>query len=187
MDKQQPIEAQAGPQPQIVTDPSAAESERQQLNGRLEHPDILHEGTDISFRGIGVAVVVIGAALAAVVGAVRLFVDERKASDPDQAQRSPALPVEIPLPRTPRLEAIESPTPANSSFAAAQQKREDRLRSSGPTEEPGFVHIPINKAMEKAANDLQSQAQPAQRDAKSLGLISGGEANSGRVFREGSR
>ncbi len=129
---------------------------------------------------------VIAAALAAVVGAVRLFVQERKVSDADQAHRSAESPPEIVLPRTPRLEAIESSTLADDSFATAQRQREARLHRSGPTDESGFVHIPIEKAIELTAKDLQSQTAPAPRD-KSRGLLGGGEANSGRVFREDSR
>jgi len=187
MDKQHPIAAGAVPQQQILVDPSAEASERRWLDGRIEHPGVLHENSDIKFRGIGVTVLVIAAALAAVIGAVRLFVQERKASDPDQAQRSAESPARIALPPAPRLEAIESPTPADSSFAAAQREREDRLHNHGPTDEPGFVHVPIEKAIEKMAKDSQTQMPSSQRNIKSGGLVGGGEANSGRVFRQESR
>ena len=105
----------------------------------------------------------------------------------EQAPRSVESPVRIALPQAPRLEAIESPTPADNSFAVAQREREDRLHNNGPTDEPGFVHVPIEKAMEKVAKNSQTQTPPSPRNTKSGGLLGGGEANSGRVFREESR
>src|SRR5439155_12567267 len=71
MDKQQPAPVPAStPLPLVVEEASATPDEIRHADGRIEHPRASHESTDIIFLGIAVTVVVIGVALAAVIGAV---------------------------------------------------------------------------------------------------------------------
>jgi hypothetical protein len=147
-------------------------------------PSVLYESRDVKARNIVAAVVVIGLALATVVGVARLFLEERRATSAVHAHRPFESAVPNTLPPAPLLEGIESPAPSDSSFADSEREREARLRGSGPADEPGFVHVPIEKAMEKVAKDLQPHTAPAPRQSKSMGLLGGGEASSGRVFRK---
>jgi hypothetical protein len=153
-------------------------------DGRIEHIRVGNEDTDVRFRAIAAAALVIGATLAAVVGAIRLFVHEEGATDVRQAARE-ASGRSLTLPAQPRLDALERHD-AQRSFEARSAAAEKRLHDYGPAEDAGYVHVPIDKAMQKLAGGLQSQNAP-KRQAKSAGLVGGGEANSGRLFREGSR
>ncbi len=91
------------------------------------------------------------------------------------------------LPAEPRLEPLESHSPSTrGTFAAAEREKEAMLHRYGRTEEDGYVHIPIEKAMERAAKDLQASQRSNAPERKSRGLVTGGEANSGRVLAEGS-
>jgi hypothetical protein len=96
---------------------------------------------------------------------------------------TPASSVE--LPAQPRLEPLE-PHSAKSSaaFVSRQREQEARLRGYGRTGEQRFVHVPIDKAIERLANDLKSKNPSSAPAPKSRGLVTGGEANSGRVFSE---
>jgi len=89
------------------------------------------------------------------------------------------------LPTEPRLEPLE-PQSAKSSaaFVLLQREQEATLRGYGQTADEGFVHVPIDKAIEHLAKDLQSDQRPEALGTKSRGLLTGGEANSGRVFSE---
>ena len=153
-------------------------------DGSIEHTGVQHEESDVRFRAIAAATLVIGAALASVVGAIRLFVHAEAKSDVRQAARGISDRSLI-LPAQPRLDALE-PRDAEHSFEAQNAAAQKRLYEFGPAEDAGYVHIPIEQATQKLVDDLQTQDAP-QRRAKSAGLVTGGEANSGRLFREASR
>jgi hypothetical protein len=89
------------------------------------------------------------------------------------------------LPKEPRLEPLAAGQP-NNAFHAIEQERLARLNSFGPTDEPGYVHVPIEYAMRRVESELQgSGSQPAAAaNQKSKGLKYAGDANSGRVFRK---
>jgi hypothetical protein len=179
MDSQQPK-----PPATVIIEPASEPSDEiGHADGRMEHTRVHHEETDVRFRAIAAAVLMIGASLAAVVGAIRLFVHEEAATDVRQAAR-PGQGRSLTLPAQPRLEALQS-QPSDRSFEARSATAEARLHSFGPADDAGYVHIPIEKAMQKLAADLQSH-QPPPRQPKSQGLVGGGEANSGRLLREGS-
>ena len=165
----------------IVVGPPVQPEEIRHSDGRIEHPRVQREETDIRFRGIAAAVIVIGASLAAVASAARVFLHEESvivARRADHIRSS----TKLDLPKQPRLEALQAEA-RERSFAASAAAAELRLHQYGPTDDPGFVHIPIEKAIQKLAGDLQSQEPPLRRE-KSFGLIGGGESNSGRLFRE---
>ena len=62
------------------------------------------------------------------------------------------------------------------------------LNSYGPTEDKGFVHIPIDQAMTVLAEQAAGAAR-AVGGAEAAGRRAGrrGESNSGRMFRRGAK
>jgi hypothetical protein len=100
----------------------------------------------------------------------------------------------VALPPEPRLEQLDrlpgglKPTlqggmesPNVYDRLAAKEKA---LHSYGPSDEEGFVHIPIEQAMKAVASTLPVAKESSQgRAAKSSGLLDAGESNSGRMFR----
>ncbi len=82
-----------------------------------------------------------------------------------------------------RLEGVET-----NNFMELEAAAEQQLNSYGPTDQQGFVHIPISEAMKLVVPQLPVRKQSQQQaTTKDNGLRFGGEPNSGRVFREESR
>ena len=78
----------------------------------------------------------------------------------------------------PGIETPERLPPAKRSTRAM-------LNSYGPTDEEGFVHIPIERAMEYAGRPScrSARAVTTDRRGNDNGLVDAGESNSGRMFR----
>src|SRR4051812_49183118 len=95
-------------------------------DGSIEHTRVRNEQTDVRFRAIAASALVIGATLAAVVGAIRLFVHEEAATDVRHAARG-ASGQSLTLPAQPRLDALE-PHGAERSFEAQNAAAEKRLQ-----------------------------------------------------------
>jgi hypothetical protein len=92
------------------------------------------------------------------------------------------------LPPEPRLEELDRLTGNDASNVYARQKaKEDALRRYGGTEETGYVHVPVAKAIDHFANRLPVRKQEADEPRHDLGLVDGGESNSGRLFRKEPR
>jgi hypothetical protein len=148
-------------------------------NGRIEHPSVRSEATDASFPWIGGTV-----AAAAVLGILILlgvgiyFNHAKSALDRTRASRFPL--AEKPswtLPPEPRLEQLNRLAGSGASDAFARQAvKLEHLRGVGPTDEKGFVHIPIERALKLLANKLpaRSQTSPwAVTMTETLGLLGG--------------
>jgi hypothetical protein len=90
------------------------------------------------------------------------------------------------LPPEPRLEPLDRFAGVESSNVYLRLEEKERLlHRYGRTEQPGFVHVPIEQAMKLSADELPVRAQPStSQRRKDNGLLGWGEANSGRVFRE---
>jgi len=90
------------------------------------------------------------------------------------------------LPPAPRLEPLDRFARVESSNVYVRlAEKENRLHRYGYTEQPGFLHIPIEQAIKLAAEQLPVRAEPpASARRKDNGLLGWGEANSGRVFRD---
>ncbi len=178
--------------------PDSPEEIRRPDDGGLEHPNVHREETDASFRAI--LYLLIGAAAIALViylGITAFFSGWRdhetavKKSPFPLATRPSADPRDLPpLPAgEPRLEqidriaGIEKPN-INERYTA----KEEVLHSFGSTQEKGFVHIPIERAMKMLENKLPARAEPpADKAWRADGLIDSGESNSGREFRRRPR
>jgi hypothetical protein len=87
------------------------------------------------------------------------------------------------FPAEPRLEQIDKLAGVDSSNVAKRlAAQEELLNSYGPTDEKGFVHIPIQQAIEEVADKLPVRKQPPGKAASN-----GGESNSGRMIRGDAR
>ena len=83
------------------------------------------------------------------------------------------------LTREPRLEQIDKLAGAEGSHVDQRLAAQERmLNSYGPTAEKGFVHIPIQQAIEAVADKLPVRKQPPGQAANNSG-----ESNSGRMIR----
>ena len=90
------------------------------------------------------------------------------------------------LPRQPRLEPFEPQLPARESFAADARELEAQLHRYGQTEDAEFARVPIEIAIQRTAKQLQwKKCSEFQGLRERRRAIVSGEANSGRVFREG--
>ena len=88
------------------------------------------------------------------------------------------------LPPEPRLEQLDRLAGIdNADVAEKLAEKEKALDSYGPTEEKGFVHIPIQQAMKAVAGKLPMRKEPQGPTAADNGLLDAGQSNSGRIFR----
>jgi hypothetical protein len=171
------------------------EEEIQHPDGRMEHPAMQYEPTDVRFRWI-LLVIVVACGIAALhyYVVLRLFWVEEHAQQ--EAKRSPyplAPTPSLKWPAEPRLEQIERLPPLQQTDQAAaaeavhlreQEAAKQRVLSSyGPTDEPGFMHVPIEQAIKRVAKQLSANKQETMVPPKSNGLLDSGEPNSGRMFR----
>ena len=153
---------------------------------QTEHSDIRFDDTDVRFGPTVAVVVALAISLALAGGAARWMwhVENERAKPASAGRSSPSFT----LPAEPRLEPLGAHSASSgSSFRADQQAQEAALHRFGKTDEPNFVRVPIETAIERLANELRSGAPPVEQNAKSRGLVNGGEANSGyRGFRVGA-
>jgi hypothetical protein len=142
------------------------------------HDDVKYEPKDIQLRWIVamfafLAVFVVGMSFAMLKFYWYQEEAERKIKGSTEAL-APALP---PGPRLEQIDQLAGVEAANVDARLAAQ--EQKLNSSGPTDEKGFVHVPIQKAIEAVADKLPVRKQPPGK----AGTRYGGAANSGRMIR----
>lgn len=163
--------------------------EQRNVDAKLEHPSVSYEPRDVPFRGVlvvAIAGVCIGAAIFGLVYAFFRADTNRLAS-----RRESEFPLaEHPsneLPAEPRLEQIDrlSGIPRENVYLRLSAK-EDQLDRYGETKEKGFLHIPIDRAMQSLAGHLPVRKEPPGA-SKDNGLIDSGASNSGRMIRGAPR
>jgi hypothetical protein len=165
----------------------AMAEEIQHPDGRIEHPSVRHEPTDVRFGPI--AYVLLGATVFGVVvllGIGWLFAGYRTYQARSKESPFPLAPApSTALPPEPRLEQIDRNAGIQrENVYVREATKEELLRGYGPTNEEGFIHIPIDRAMTLLEKHLPARAQPsAERSRREGGLVDAGEPNSGRVFR----
>ncbi len=155
----------------------------------LEHPAVRYEHSDASFGwvfGILIAAAVLGVFIHVVV--LKYFLNAREHQARVKESNYPLATDPSALPSRPRLEPVDRMERIERGNVYLRQESKERtLRSYGkvPGEE-GYVHIPIDRAMDLLADKLpaRSDAPSAERARKQNGLVDGGEPNSGRMFRE---
>jgi hypothetical protein len=179
------------PNPDASSEPHAdrtPESGSSRFPTHPEHSEVRYEPRDISFAGIlivALACCAVGAGVLVGVRALyRVTVESRR---PTGAATFPGLHgPSVDLPPEPRLEQIDrlAKTPA-SNVSRWEQGEEKQLETYGPSDEKGFVHIPLDRAMKLLAGRLPTRKASDKPKFPDRGLVDDGASNSGRMFRGG--
>jgi hypothetical protein len=152
-----------------------------------ENPSVRYEPTDASFRWImGIVLAAILLAALMHVAITGFFRWSKANQDSVKASRFPlaAKPSTI-VPPEPRLEQLNR-LQGLGSHPDAMAVNEADLHQFGPTDRPGYVHIPIERAIELIPEKLpvRKDQPPDDQLRHQNGLVGDGESNSGRLFRE---
>ncbi len=161
-------------------------------DGRIEHPHVRSEHTDVTLRAVVISLLAAMGFAAIVHWIVLQFFYSYRGYQQDIKQSAfpvappPAVsedPRRIPQPRLEPVDRLAGVEKAN--VFERQLAREKELHAYGPTEETGYVHIPIEQAMERLANQLPVRKEGATKTDRHReeGLVDAGESNSGRMFR----
>jgi hypothetical protein len=155
------------------------------MNEQTSNPGVHYERKDIRF-GCLLAALIAGMCVLATVGYVTWKVLWFQASEEYAAKRSsyPLSPgLSKTLPPEPRLEQIDRMARTSDTDVGERLAAKERvLNSFGPADEKGFVHVPIEKAINSVAGSLPVRKQNRPRK-EGRGLLDSGEPNSGRMFR----
>jgi hypothetical protein len=156
-------------------------------DGRIEHPSVRHEPTDVQFGPIlYILIAATGFAVIVLVALWWFFASYRDYQARIKASPFPLAPgPSEALPPEPRLEQIDrNAGEQRENVYVREAGKEAILRTYGPTDEEGFIHIPIDRAMALLEKKLPARAQPpADQGRREGGLVDAGEPNSGRLFR----
>jgi len=169
-----------------------------QTDGQTENPLVRYEHTDANFRWI------LGSVIGATVLGIVIFIGvwffmEGYKGHENAVKKSPFPLAPTPsqaLPAGPRLEQVDREAGITRPDVYKREAAKLRvLDSYGPTQEKGYVHIPINQAIELLATDqklrdtwLRSRPEPSpEQRRRSEGLVDAGDSNSGRMFRGGEK
>ena len=158
-------------------------------DGRIEHPLIRFEHSDANFAPILLILIGVMAIATLHFASVWWFFKRyegfqtaiKQSSFPLQPGPSDQLPAEPRLEPVNRMAAIEK-----GNVYVIEASRERILNSYGPLE-PGYMHIPIERAMDLLANKLPARDKAGASAKKETGLVDAGEPNSGRMLREEPR
>jgi hypothetical protein len=153
-------------------------------------PDVRFEPRDVRFRWVLILSVVgcgVGAGIFFLVRGIYWATLETRFDGQPAAQTSSEVPTSQ-LPPEPRLELLDrlEKTPA-SNVAKWERGEEKALETYGPTDDKGFVRIPLKRAMEVLAGHLPVRKEADRPKFKDRGLVDAGESNSGRMFRGASK
>ncbi|HEV3444611.1 MAG TPA: hypothetical protein VG099_08220 [Gemmataceae bacterium] len=165
------------------------EEEMRHPDGRIEHPRVRFERSDANFSPILIILIVVLGIAALHFASVWWFFKYYGAHEaaikqspfPLQPGPSDQRPTEPRLDPVNRMAAIEK-----GNVYVIEAGRERILNSYGALES-GYVHIPIQRAMDVLANKLPARPKPAGNAQKENGLVDAGEPNSGRMFRGDAR
>jgi hypothetical protein len=180
-------DAEGRGEPRGSSEPAIPPAEEiRHADGRLTHPEIRYETSDLDFRwllGILIGALVFGMIIQL---AVWDFFSDYRASQAE-VKKSPfplaPAPTET-LPPEPRLEQLDRLQEALAASAAAREATElSILDSYGPTPEDGYVHVPIDRAMKLVQKQLRSRPERQIEDKRENGLVDAGAPNSGRLYR----
>lgn len=151
--------------------PPHREQERVLASGEIEHPEVRRESADVRATWV---LVILGIAILIAAGHYyvmyrHFFVPQERAQT--VRKRSPFALAPVPsntLPPEPRLEQINrlAGDPISDVFQT-QFSAERELHRFGPTADKGFIHIPIDAAMDRLAGKLparESKANEGRRD-----------------------
>lgn len=155
-----------------------------------QHPEVHYERTDVRLRGVLVVIAGIACLASFHYWIVWWWFNRYNASE-SAMKRSPYPLAPAPsakLPAEPRLEELERIANIQKEDVYVREKaKETILNGLGPTDETGFVHIPIKRAMQMVAGKLPAGPAPPPGPVKDNGLLDHGEPNSGRLYRRERR
>jgi hypothetical protein len=165
-------------------------SEVRHPDGRIEHPSVRYERSDVRFGGVFVLILVVGFIAAFQYWIVWWFFNDYNGYE-SAIKRSPyplAPAPSLNLPAEPRLEQLERTAGIlGPNVYRREQDKENVFDSSGSTPEKAFVHIPIDRAMKLVVKELPVRSEGQAAANKGDGLLDGGAPNSGRLYRGGTR
>jgi len=161
--------------------------EIQHPDGRIEHPSVKREATDV---WPGRIVLILAACVC--IGGLDIFVvwhfylHHESEQSRIKASTYPLAPAPaLTLPREPRLDPLNRMVGnEQSNVFQSETSKLAKLSEVGPAEEKGIVRIPIQEAMKLVVSRLPVRKQPDKTADKDDGLRYGGGPNSGRVFEE---
>ncbi len=173
---------------QTVAHQETSAKEIRHPDGRIEHPSIRRELSDVRFLPVFtviLCIVVLGAVIFYTMWIMLHGLEPETNSSAYANQQA----VDSALPAAPRLEPLERLSENESvNVFNRQLAAERKLTSFGPTDQPGFVHIPIEQAIKLIVPKLPIRKTPESREAgMDDGLLDGGGPNSGRIYREAIR
>jgi len=156
-----------------------------------EHPNVSRETRDVRFRPVLMFVLIsLAVGSATLFGIWRFYLERMRNAEAVGASSYPLAPRGAPaLPPMPRMEQLDRTAGFESEGAELERRDLGKLDRVGQTDQPGFVHIPIEDAMDLVVSKLPVRKNPPepQQANKSRGLVGAGDANSGRVLREEPR
>jgi hypothetical protein len=158
-------------------------------DGRIEHPTVRYERSDASF--LGTFFILLGALVFGVILLAAVLQFFYRYRDYQARIKQSSFPLagspSRPLPPPPRLEQIDRLAGIETSNVYDRESaRLEVLDSYGPTSDAGFVHVPIERAIEALLErkTLKSRPEaPADQRRHSNGLVDAGESNAGRLFK----
>jgi hypothetical protein len=165
-----------------------------QPDGELEHPNVRFEERQVPVGWV-LAIAIITCCIGAVIFVGVHFFLKSQESTLAIARKSPFPLVQHPsdkLPPEPRLEQVDRVANVKTPNVFLRERaKEEILNGYGTTDEKGFVHIPIEGAMELIAGHLPVRKQPEgsetqEATSKDDGLVDAGDPNSGRMFQKGT-
>jgi hypothetical protein len=156
-------------------------------DGGMRHPTVRYERTDASFAwvfGVIVAAAVFGLLIHVIIWG--FFREERAALAQKRQSKSPLAPTpSTALPPEPRLEQLDRLRGIDAPNVYVREAvRDDRLSHYGQTGEKGYVHVPIDLAIQILSNEktLPVRKEKEAGTPHDNGLVDGGAPNSGRLF-----
>jgi hypothetical protein len=154
-------------------------------DGRIEHPLVKLESKDIRLAGVIATLIAVSIVFLAVDFAARSLFKIQQRRETERVAVPPGRSAGDELPRQPRLEPFEPQLPAPESFAADTRELEAQLHRYGAGDDAEFTRVPIEVAILRTAKQLQDKRDKDSTKANNRRPLVSGEANSGRVFREG--
>ncbi len=155
--------------------------------GEVLHPEVRYDTSDASFRWV-FAVVVGGVVVLGIMHVVihSFYHSYGDYQDEIKKSRFPLAPgPATALPPEPRLEQLNRLQQVQRSNVYIREESREKILSSYGPDEAGYIHIPIDRAMDQLAGKLPvREQQPSEDQARRQnGLVDDGESNSGRIFR----
>jgi hypothetical protein len=171
------------PGPELVERPT--EEEIRHPDGRIEHTRVRFEHSDANFSPILIILMVVMGIATIHFASVWWFFKHYGAYEAAIKQsRFPLQPgPSDQLPAEPRLEPVNRMAAIEKGNVYVIEASRERILNSYGALESGYVHIPIQRAMDLLANKLPARTKPAGNAQKENGLVDAGEPNSGRMFR----